>query len=62
MLEELFNGLPCGTNSRNIYEYCVQNFGFDKWQVDCFGKQGTPLCAKKLHPKATMFGALDTVI
>ena len=44
---ELFNGLPCGTNSKKIYENFAEKFGWDKMQSNQFGKVGTPLYARK---------------
>ncbi len=47
----LFNGLPCGTNTRKIYEDCAEKFGWDKWLSNQFGKQGLPLYARKATPE-----------
>lgn len=48
---ELFEGLPCGTNSKNIYEDCAQKFGWNMLLSNQFGKQGLPLYARKATPE-----------
>lgn len=48
---KLFNGFPCGTNSRKIYEEFAEKFGWDKRQSNQFGKQGTPLYARRATPE-----------
>lgn len=48
---ELFNGLPCGTNTRKIYEEFAEKFGWDKQQSNQFGKQGLPLYARNATPE-----------
>ena len=48
---ELFKGLPCGTNSKKIYENYAEKFGWDKYQSNQFGKAGTPLFARKATPE-----------
>lgn len=47
----LFNGLPCGTNSKNIYEDYAEKFGWDKRQANQFGKRGLPLYARNATPE-----------
>ncbi len=47
----LFNGLPCGTNTRKIYEEFAEKFGWDKFQANQFGRQGAPLYARKATPE-----------
>lgn len=43
---ELFNGLPCGTNTRLIYEFGTKIYGWDRSQINQFGRVGVPLYAR----------------
>lgn len=47
----LFNGLPCGTNTRKIYEEFAGKFGWDMRQANQFGKQWLPLYARSATPE-----------
>ncbi len=42
----LSRGVPCGTNSKKIYENYAEQFGWDTSQGSQFGKQGQPLYAR----------------
>ena len=53
---ELFNGLPCGTNTQKIYEEFAEKFGWDKFQANQFGSKGYLYMPVAPRPRAITYG------